>query len=233
MSIGKSRDWQAVAVPTRLQRAAAAEELDHRQRRSSSSGRARRPARPCPRGRGRRTPAGTSGRPTASMHTSAPLPSVSARIASTASCFAALTVWVAPNCLAQLELPVVEVDGDDRAARRRGARRRSPRCRRRRSRTRRRCRRGRPRRCTSPPRCRPSRRSRAGRRPSAARRGRPWCTGRRPRGSCSANAPMPSAGDSTVPSASVIFCVALKVEKQQPRLARAGSCGRCRTPPAS
>jgi hypothetical protein len=30
----------------------------------------------------------------------------------------------------------------------------------------------------------------------------------------SANAPIPSAGDSGVPSASVIFCVALKVEKQ-------------------
>jgi hypothetical protein len=30
----------------------------------------------------------------------------------------------------------------------------------------------------------------------------------------SANAPIPSAGDSTVPSVSVIFCVALKVEKQ-------------------
>ncbi len=30
----------------------------------------------------------------------------------------------------------------------------------------------------------------------------------------SANAPMPSAGESSVPSSSVIFCVALNVEKQ-------------------
>ena len=36
----------------------------------------------------------------------------------------------------------------------------------------------------------------------------------------SANAPMPSAGDSSVPSSSVIFCVALNVEKQ--------NCGRPR-----
>ena len=47
------------------------------------------------------------------MQTSAPLPPVSARIASTGSVALASTVWVAPNCGGQLELPRVEVDGDD------------------------------------------------------------------------------------------------------------------------
>ena len=37
----------------------------------------------------------------------------------------------------------------------------------------------------------------------------------------SANAPMPSAGDSSVPSASVIFCAALWVAKQYQGLPRA------------
>ena len=47
----------------------------------------------------------------------------------------------------------------------------------------------------------------------------------------SANAPMPSAGDSSVPSASVIFCVALWVLKQyQGRPAPAGAAVRRRRP---
>ena len=56
---------QAVAVPGRLQRAAAAEHVDERQLESSSPGSARRRARRCRRGRGRRTPACRSrdGRP--------------------------------------------------------------------------------------------------------------------------------------------------------------------------
>src|SRR5215207_7169904 len=42
----------------------------------------------------------TAGSPIASMHTSAPLPSVTDLMYSTGSCLPALTVWVAPNCLA-------------------------------------------------------------------------------------------------------------------------------------
>ena len=47
------------------------------------------------------------------MQTSAPLPPVSPLIASTGSVAPASTVWVAPNCGGQLELPRVLVDGDD------------------------------------------------------------------------------------------------------------------------
>ena len=57
----------------------------------------------------------SSGWPTASMHTSAPLPPVSGLDAPRPRRPSpALTVWVAPNSLGPLELPVVEVDGDDR-----------------------------------------------------------------------------------------------------------------------
>ncbi len=49
----------------------------------------------------------------------------------------------------------------------------------------------------------------------------------------STNAPMPSAGDSSVPSASVIFWVALWVLKQYHGLRRAGRPGTNRTRPAS
>ena len=70
------------------------------------------------------------------------------------------------------------------------------------------------RRCSRPHRSRPSRRSRAGPRPPRRRRGRPWCTGPTATSVFSTNAPMPSAGVSSVPSVSVIFCVALWVAKQ-------------------
>ncbi len=174
------------------------------------------------------------GCPTASMHTSAPLPSVSARIASTGSSAPASTVWVAPNSLRPLELAVVEVDGDDRAARRRGARRRSPRRRRRRSRT--------PRRVSprptlagvaSPRRARPSRRSRAARRPPGSRAGSTFVAWPAATSVFSANAPMPSAGESSVPSVSVIFCVRVVRREAVPGAARAGTTGTRRTPPAS
>ena len=71
---------EAVAVPRRLQRAAAAEELDHRELGNFIGGSRHADLHDaCRRGRGRRTPArSTSGLPTASMHTSAPLPSVRA-----------------------------------------------------------------------------------------------------------------------------------------------------------
>ena len=98
MSIGKSRLGRQSPYQLRLERAAPAEELDHRQVDAHARGRARRPARRCRPGRGRRTPArSTFGLPTASMHTSAPLPSVSSRMASTGSVDEASTVWVAPN----------------------------------------------------------------------------------------------------------------------------------------
>ena len=183
MSVGKSRDGQAVAVPARLQRAAPAEEVDHRDVGQRHVGRrARRPARPCLRDRARRTPASsTSGRPTASMHTSAPLPSVSARTASTASSFDASTVCVAPKPCAHssfrasrstamiVRAPTIARGGDRRVAHaaapehrdRVVARRRRP--------------------CTSRRRSRPSRRSRADPRRSRRRAGRPsWLVPRRP-----------------------------------------------------
>ena len=89
---------KAVAVPARLERPAPPEELDHRQVDASSSGWARRPARACRPGRGRRTPArNTSGWPTASMHDVGAVAVGERahrldRVASDAS-----TVWVAPK----------------------------------------------------------------------------------------------------------------------------------------
>jgi hypothetical protein len=66
---------------------------------------------------------------------------------------------------------------------------------------------------------RPSRRSRAGRRPRAGG-GSTLVHWPAATSVFSANAPMPSAGDSSVPSSSVIFCVALWVLKQYHGLPR-------------
>ncbi len=63
----------------------------------------------------------TSGRPTASMQTSAPLPSVSARMASTGSRSDAFDGVCRAELLRDLELARVEVDGDHRGRARRGA----------------------------------------------------------------------------------------------------------------
>ena len=148
------------------------------------------------------------------MHTSAPLPSVSARIASTGSSLDASTVCGRAELRGPLELPGVEVDGDDRArtgearARDRGvadaaaAEHRDA------------CRPGRPRRCSiaAPrPAITPHPSSPAA---SGRRRGSTFVAWPAATSVFSANAPMPSAGDSAVPSASVIFCVALCVAKQ-------------------
>ena len=108
---------QAVAVPGRLQRPAAAEEVQQRQLQLHLRGRARRPGRRCRPGRGRRTPASyVSGRPTASITTSAPKPPVSSRIGldrrrrvrDVRPCASRRAPW------RRAELPVVDVDGDDR-----------------------------------------------------------------------------------------------------------------------
>ena len=64
----------------------------------------------------------TSGLPTASMHTSAPLPSVSARTASTGSLRAGVDGVGRAELLGPLELAVVEVDRDHRGRARRAAR---------------------------------------------------------------------------------------------------------------
>ena len=111
---GKSRDGQAVAVPDGLERPAPAEELDHGQvephlgRRDAHLHHGPRQVT------GEEGLLETSGWPTASMHTSAPKPPVTLRTASTGSSSAALTVWVAPKPRAHGQLPVVEVDADDR-----------------------------------------------------------------------------------------------------------------------
>ncbi len=155
----------------------------------------------------------TAGFPTASMQTSAPLPPVSALIASTGSVAPASTVWVAPNERGQLELPGVEVDGDDGG--RPGELRPGDG--------------GAPDAAAAEDRHRvaqpdlPGVHGRADARHHAAAeqpdrlgpgggvdlRALPGRHQRR-----SAKAPMPSAGESGVPSASVIFCVALCVAKQ-------------------
>ena len=72
----------------------------------------------------------------------------------------------------------------------------------------------------APRRGRPSRRSRAGRRPSAGAAGSTLVHWPAATSVFSAKAPMPSAGDSSVPSASVIFWVALWVAKQYQGLPR-------------
>ena len=64
------------------------------------------------------------------------------------------------------------------------------------------------------------------------RGGRPWCTGRRRRASSRRRRRCRAPGDSSVPSASVIFCVALWVAKQYHGLPRRHD-RHCRTPPAS
>ena len=143
------------------------------------------------------------------MHTSAPLPPVTDLMYATGSVVFELTVWVAPNSFAHCELAVVDVDGDDRlragqagagdgrvadaAAAEHGDR------------------------VAAADVAGVDRRPDAGHHAAAeqagrrrpAPPGRPSCTGRRATSVFSANAPMPSAGDSSVPSGSVIFCVAL------------------------
>ena len=71
------------------------------------------------------------------MHTSAPKPPVSARIASTGSALREFTVWVAPKSRGPGQLAIVDVDGHDLPRPGQAGARRSPRRRRRRSRTRR------------------------------------------------------------------------------------------------
>ena len=148
------------------------------------------------------------------MHTSAPLPSVSSRIALDRVLLRRVDGVRRAELLRPLELLRVEVDGDDRARTDEAWRRRSRRRRRRRSRTRRRCRRGRRRRCSPRRRTRPSRRSRAGPRPRVARRGRPSWPGPRRRASSRRTRRCRARATASVPSASVIFCVALCVAKQ-------------------
>ena len=156
----------------------------------------------------------TLGLPTASMHTSAPLPPVSARTASTGSPSEASTVWVAPKPRRQLELLGVEVDGDDLWRRPPGpsppiAAQPTP---------------PHPKTATESPRPTSPVNMAAPRPAITPQPSSPAASGRAPGSTLvhwpaatrvfSAKAPMPSAGDSAVPSARVIFWVALWVEKQ-------------------
>ena len=134
--------------------------------------------------------------------------------------------------LGPLELAVVDVDGDDRRRRRPAATRRWPRRRRRRSRTRRPSCPG----VTPPvliaapmPAITPQPSSPAA---VAGAAGSTLVHCPAATSVFSAKAPMPSAGDSTVPSVSVIFCVALWVLKQYHGSPR-GRPGTRRTRPAS
>ena len=154
----------------------------------------------------------TLGLPTASMHTSAPLPSVSSRIASTGSVDDASTVWVAPNSRASSSFRASRSTAMifDAPASRAPAMAASP----------------------TPPHPNTATESPRVTSPVSSAAPRPAITPqpRRPavsglaRGSTlvawpaatsvfSANAPMPSAGLSSTPSR-VIFWVALWVEKQ-------------------
>ncbi len=147
------------------------------------------------------------------MHTSAPLPSVSARTASTGSDFDAFDRVGRAELLRPLELLRVEVDGDD-AARAGEARPRDRRV---------------PDAAAAEHRDRVAAPDVAGEHGGAepghdATAEQPGRLGPRRESTLvawpaatsvfSANAPIPSAGDSSVPSESVIFCVALNVEKQ-------------------
>ena len=206
---------QAVAVPARLERAAPTEELDHRDvgnrhRRAS----ARRPARRCRRGRGRRTPARapsgcrpprcTRRRRSRRWRPARPRPRRPAD---------AFTVWVAPNSLAHSSLrssrsTATIVVAPASLAPAMAASPTPPQ----------------PNTATVSPRCtlpvsiaapmpaitpQPSRPAVAAGAAGSTLVHWPAATS-----VFSANAPMPSAGDSSVPSVSVIFCVALYVAKQ-------------------
>ena len=173
-----------------------------------------------------------SGRPTASMTTSAPLPSVSALIASTGSVSAAVDGVGGAEAPGPLQLAGVDVDGDDRAGAGQRRARRWRRRPRRRSRSRPRCRPGRRRRCSPRRRSRPSPRSRSGRPPRAGPAGSTFTHWPAATSVSSAKAPMPSAGDSGVPSASVIVCVALaRVEAVPGPAPPAGAARAARRPP--
>ena len=134
-------------------------------------------------------------------------------------CSLLFTVCVAPSFARPLELPVVEVDGDDRRRPGQSRARRPPPRRRRRSRSPRRVLPratlpvliAAPRPAITP---QPSSPTAAGRADGSTFVHCPACTR-----VFSANAPMPSAGDSSVPSSSVIFWVALWVREAVPRLA--------------
>ena len=115
---------QAVAVPGRLQRPAAAEERAGSGSSSFMSGAGTPTSTDGPaRSRASKACLHVSGLPTASMTTSAPNPSVSSRMRLDRVVVLGVDAVGGAEALGPLELPVVDVDGDDRrGAGQRGAR---------------------------------------------------------------------------------------------------------------